>query len=198
MDIDIPMLDAVHPESGGGSNGSFADYVEQNLLDNESVFSFPVIQPTAVEVPINIHPERAMLMSLREAPTTTDDERACQAVCSDANSFGEPRPASRRDFDFEGNSAYPSSSPRRRRIRSRTRSHERPLYPDYWTPHDSRRDRPYDRSRRAEELFEDVSVEEKSLAVVVSSMTDMDIGRDDRYRGSGYRGGNKRRRDGKL
>ena len=30
-------------------------------------------------------------------------------------------------------------------------------------------------------------------------MTDMDVGRDDRYRGNGYRGGNnKRRRDGKL
>ena len=180
-------------------HGSFADHASNNILDTESIFSFPAIQPVQ-NAPANMHPGRAVLM---EAATgSTQDARACQ-VRSRTNSFEHSRhEASRRDFNSSDSAQR--SSPSRRRPRRRSPSRKRPLYPDYYTPYYSPRDRPRDCSNdpRVAELFTGICAEERNLSALVSSMTDMDVGRDDRYRGSGSRGGggggNKRRRDGKL
>ena len=193
MDIDIHMGGMPSPQSEEGAVSD--DPTPQDLLNGKSNFPFPAIQPELPQTPSDSPPESVVV---HDAPSATHDARACQAPRSRSNSIEQPRPASRRDLIFESLSAHhapPHLSPR---IRSRIRSRHASLYPDYWTPSYSSRDKPFDRSRRAEELFDNVPGKERSISALVFRMTDMDVGRDDRYRGSGQRGGNKRRRDGKL
>lgn len=186
-----------HVSSRPSEDVAISDHSPQDLLSSQSSFSFPAIQPEVQESSSEIHPSRAEPMN--DGAAATDDARARQAPRSRSNSIGEPRPASRRDLIFESSSAHHPPPHRSLRPCSRPRSRYTSLYPDYWTPqYSSLDDKPYDRSRRAEELFDNVSREERSISALVSRMTDMDVGRDDRYRGSGQRGGNKRRRDGKL
>ncbi|KAK7190190.1 hypothetical protein PSPO01_03911 [Paraphaeosphaeria sporulosa] len=138
-------------------------------------------------------------MVLMKGAPASQDARARQDTRSHSrtNSFEHSRQeASQRDF--EASDVAERSSPRPRRRRYCSRSYEPSLYPDYYTPYHSRRDRPRDQPHdsRVAELFEGITVEERNLSALVSSMADMDVGSGDRYRGSGYRGGgNKRRRD---
>jgi hypothetical protein len=202
MDIDIPMLD-VFDHQGSETlrtiDGAFANYVENNILNSESNFAFPTIQATVQDAPAYIHPDRVVLLKAAPASSASQDARARQETGS-ANPFEH----SRQQRDFGRSNVEERSSPPRRCRRSRSRSPEQPLYPDYYTPKYSRRDRHRDHSdsSRVAEPSQGAFGERK-LSTLVFSMTDMDVGRDDRYRGSGYRGGgggggNKRRRDGKL
>jgi hypothetical protein len=200
MDIDIPMLDVFEHRRSETIHGSFANYVDNNILDSKSNFNFPAIQATIKDAPAYIHPDRVVLLTgspASPASPASETARARQGT-GGANSFEH----SRQQRDFDCSNVEERSSPPRRRRRSHSRSREQSLYPDYYTPHYSRRDRPRDHSDslRVAEPFQGTFAEERKLSALVSSMTDMDVGRDDRYRGSGYRGGggNKRRRDGKL
>lgn len=192
MNPDEILLDV--DSEGKADAGQDAYTMSSNLLDGDNCFSFPAIPCTVIE------PRDTLMM---DAPTPAtpappdDAARACQAARSRSNSIGQPRPASRRDVVFES-TPTPCLPPQQQRRHPRLPPRPRfcRLYPDYWPRRRPRRDSAFDRSRREEELFDEVSEEQRRIASLVAGMTDMDVGRDDRYRGSGQRGGNKRRRDG--
>lgn len=194
------MLDAF--DHGAGSrDANFANHLNFKILDSDSIFTIPAIQSTRPDNPAKDHPETVVLMEgAPTSPRASMGARARQGHGSRwrTNSFEHSRHEASRRGTVDFAISYRSSPPRRRQ-RYRSRSRERPLYPDYYTPRHSPRDRLCDRSNdpRVKELFEGICAEERNIAALVSSMTDMDVGRDDRHRGNGYRGGNKRRRDGK-
>lgn len=179
-------------------DGQVANSMPINLLDGDISFSFPALELSTIAIrpstpqPNGLTPKINVPSVPAPAPA-----RACQAARSRSSSIGQPRPASRRDADFESTSA-PRSPPRRPRGSQPRRPRNPSLYPDYYRPCYPPGDQTFNRDRREDELFDEVPEEERRVALLVAQMTDMDVGRDDRYRGSGQRGGNKRRRDGEL
>lgn len=196
MDIDISMVDAIGDHGSGAAYNSSRSFTRTHAPEGENVSSFPEPQPPGPDASANIQTDRMVVLT-KGAPTS-DNARACQALCR-TNSFEHSRhEASQRDYDTRDFAQR--SSPPRRRGHYRSRACEQSVYPDYYTPCYSLRDRPPERFNdpRVEQLFEGICAEERNISALVSLMTDMDVGRDDRYRGNGYRGGgNKRRRDGK-
>lgn len=204
-----PEVKAQPSTSSGGAAlvGSFDPY---SNLDSASSFSFPVIQPTIpVIAPPASEPGKPTLAGNNVAPVRQD-------VCFPAspNRLPPTAPRSTRARGARGFDADQNHSPHRRtRALPKKSLKKTGLYPDYyrpdeitWNPELYNEPRDSSPTREVKQLEEACPIE-RGITALVNRFIDMDIkeaakddrpGRDDRYRGSGNRGGNKRRRDGKF